>query len=210
MNSYACPEVQVTKVMNWNAKYAWGFSESDFSSAQERAAELPAGDPRSARYPVLVPYLHDVGATFDALCRLLADVDKFVPESDLRGDPRHLRMLSPEDHIPGLRWEVIGLKDHMQTAPDVCRGPDSAHAGILAAAAHFDDWRKALGTKTEPEVFLTGHQASRFSDTDTPEWWIVPQLARSSILRKKLLLHGALEHPTNLYGTACPTIHQRL
>ncbi len=46
------------------------------------------------------------------------------------------------------------------TRPVNVRGPDSAHAEILAAAAHFPYWVRAMDGQTVPYVWLSGYQVT--------------------------------------------------
>jgi hypothetical protein len=44
--------------------------------------------------------------------------------------------------------------------PENVRGPDSAHAELLAAAAHFPDWICAMDGKRVPYVWVCGYQVT--------------------------------------------------
>ncbi len=83
-----------------------------------------------------------------------------------RYDPRPMpvRLLPGITHWPGVRRMTIDFGalwipgEHRR--PSNLRGPDSAHAEILTAAAHFPDWARAMDGISVPDIWLSGYQVT--------------------------------------------------
>jgi hypothetical protein len=161
---FCSPEQQIASVRSWNLERGMGFIEAHFIQAQIQLAQLPARD--GLTVPVLVPYLEEAGETFDALWGVVEFVyDEHYRWSELKSDKRHLRLLEGIEH-PGrcLRWEIINFGAHHEpeNGRRVCdvRGSSSAHAGVLAAVAHFPKWVAAMDGDKVPYVDIAGYEAS--------------------------------------------------
>jgi hypothetical protein len=65
-------------------------------------------------------------------------------------------------HRPGLRRVTVDLGAHFEPGRNVSankvRGHDSAHAEVLAAAAHFPRWVRAMDGQTVPYTWLSGYE----------------------------------------------------
>jgi hypothetical protein len=177
---FCSPEQQIASVRDWNLTRGWGFIEAHFVQAEAQLEQLP---PRvGLKVPVLVPYFGKVGETFDALWDVVESAyDEHYRNPNLKSDKRHLRLLEGIEH-PGrcLRWEIIDLGAHHEpkNGREVrnVRGVDSAHAGVLAAVAHFPKWVAAMDGDKVPYVDIAGYEAS--VEGDVP-WRSVPFLDRN-------------------------------
>jgi hypothetical protein len=177
---FVSPDQQITNLRQWmDFGHLQGFTEADFDSVLEAKGKLP--NPVGLTVPVLVPYLGKVGDTFDALWDVVESVyDEHWRNPGLKSDKRHLRLLEGIEH-PGkcLRWEIIDLGAHHEpkNGREVrnVRGAGSAHAGVLAALAHFPKWVEAMDGETVPYVDIAGYEAC--VDGYDP-WRFVPYVDR--------------------------------
>jgi hypothetical protein len=198
-------EAQVEAVRTWSARFGWGFTEGDFADALKRANSLPAADESSASVPVLVPYLNDVWVTFDQLWRILFERERAQLSENIVAQPNHLRLAPGIAHAPGLRWELIAIQAHYGKRPSEVRGPNSAHAGVLAAAAHLPGWTSLIGKKDHPEAVLAGYELNPEGDLDS-DWPAVPELTRPGLMRRHLALTVIRVDAPNPYHLASPEI----
>ena len=168
---------QLANVRRWNAERDWGLP----------AAELDAIDltPRTHADPLVVDliavYLDTVplgegDGHLDGVrrtCHELWDVaseqqpktwfwdwvrDRYDPR------PKPVRLLPGIIHWPGVRRMTVDLGAHWvpgeHIRPSSIRGPGSAHAEILAAAAHFPRWARAMDGVSVPYIWLSGYQVT--------------------------------------------------
>ncbi len=153
-------EQQLENVKVWSRHRDWGFTDSDFEQAKTRLASITQPTGRLTTL-VLVPYLDTVQWTFDELWQVAATHQPNKWRSSyLKGDSDHLRLLEGITHQCGLRWETIELDANRGKAPADVRDQQLAHAGLLAAAAHFPNWVQAMDGKTVPYVWMAGYQVS--------------------------------------------------
>lgn len=164
LDLFVDPKQQADNMRQWNTQSNFGFTKDDFGPILEAMARLPL--PNGLTAPVLVAYLETVGETFEALWSAVESVyAKNYRWDEVKSDRHHLRLLDGIEH-PGrcLRWEVIDLGAHHEPENGRLvrnvRGPDSAHAGVLAAAAHFPEWVAAMCGKTVPYVDIAGYQCT--------------------------------------------------
>jgi len=168
---------QLDNVRRWNEDRDWGLP----------AAELDAIDltPRTHADPLVVDliavYLDDVhdgdgDGQLDGVRRtcheLWAIASQQQPKTWFwdwvrdRYDPRPkpVRLLPGIIHWPGVRRMTVDLGAHwvpgQHIRPSSLRGPDSAHAEILAAAAHFPRWARAMDGVSVPYIWLSGYQVT--------------------------------------------------
>jgi len=168
---------QLANVRRWNEERNWGLNP----------AELDAIDltPRTHADPLVVDliavYLDDLPAedgqeALDGVRRTSRELWTIAAEHQPtswywdwvrdRYDPRPMpvRLLPGIIHWPGVRRMTIDLGalwipgEHRR--PSNLRGPDSAHAEILAAAAHFPDWARAMDGISVPYIWLSGYQVT--------------------------------------------------
>lgn len=148
---------QVANLLRLNRKHHWGFTAEDF-------ANLPPPPPwpkQPLGAVVLVPYLATPGETITELwIAAFGRLKMHWNDARLPPEEREVRMLEGITHRPGLCWEVIDFGAHLGKNPIDVRGPDSAHAGILAAAVHSKRWANALGGAKAPSVWLAGYRTA--------------------------------------------------
>jgi len=168
---------QLANVRRWNAERGWRLSGDELD-----AIDLT---PRTYADPLVVDviavYLDDlperdgqqpldgVRRTFHELWAVAAEQqpktwfwdwvrDRYNPR------PKPVRLLPGIIHWPGVRRMTIDLGAHWEPAkhlrPGNLRGPNSAHAEILAAAAHFPKWARAMDGRSVPYIWLAGYQVT--------------------------------------------------
>ncbi|MDQ3734466.1 MAG: hypothetical protein M3400_10785 [Actinomycetota bacterium] len=168
---------QLANVRRWNEERGWGLDP----------AELDAIDliPRTYSDPLVVEviavYLDDLAErdgqepldgirrTFHELWQVACEKqpktwfwdwvrDRYNPR------PKPVRLLPGIIHWPGVRRMTVDLGAHWvpgeHIRPSNLRGPDSAHAEILAAAAHFPKWARAMDGTSVPYIWLSGYQVT--------------------------------------------------
>jgi len=170
---------QMDNVRRWNMEKGWGFGEADFS-----AVDLTPGqydDPLVA--DVIAVYLPGdvsldaVRRTCDELWGVLCDQypnawcwDEKCWDLRLVGR-KQVRLLNGIAHQSGIRRVTLDLGAHWDpvrpTRSIDIRGRDSAHAEVLAAAAHFPGWVRAMDGMTVPFALLSGYQVTLVE----PESW---------------------------------------
>lgn len=160
---FISPKDQLAKVHDWNTSRSWGFTKKDFRDAE---AALGRQDWPSDRLTalVLVPYLASVGDTFEELWKVASEQQpSYRYSGELKSTPEYLRLLDDITHKPGLRWEAIDLGANWDVNTGVrpvdVRDANSAHAGVLASAAHSPEWVQAMDGTNVPFVWLPGYQA---------------------------------------------------
>jgi hypothetical protein len=198
-------EVQLANVRNWNKMRDWGFTDADFDGL-----DLTPVERSGLVVDVIAVYLPDEGntsgiqRTFEELWDIGSSIQpgKWRYES-LKSDKKHLRLLDGIEHTPGIRRVTLDLganwdpKDGIR--PMDVRGPDSAHAEVLAAAAHFPDWVQAMDGERVPYVWMPGYQATIPGDG---AWRSVPYLGWGSGGRRVRL--GADWDGARFCSWACP------
>jgi hypothetical protein len=165
---------QLANVRRWNEDREWGFTSADFE-----ALDLT---PRAHVDPLVVDLLAVyLRAEFPAdeldgvrrTCHELWDVASDRQPNSWSWDwmqptyyshRKPVRLLSGIEHQPGLRRVSVDLGAHWlpgrHVRPQNLRQPSSAHAEILAAAAHFPRWAQAMDGVSVPFVWLAGYQVT--------------------------------------------------
>ena len=204
---FVSPEAQIANMRGWNLEHGLGYIDAYFVEAEEAARQLTWPEDRLVVH-VLVPYAETVDATLETLWTIASGLQPNNWRWDgMKSGPENLRLLDGIEHKPGLRWEAIDLganwdpKDGIR--PMDVRGPNSAHAGILAAAAHFPKWVQAMDGEKVPYVWLPGYQVNVAGEAP---WRRVPYLGWDSVLRK-VNLH-ALWKDHRFYKWACPVVRE--
>ena len=177
---------QIENIEEWNQCFSWGFTHEQIRQATDSAPKWPENKLVAV---VLVPYLDDVWTTFDDLWSTAAVQQAICYRYDAF-DAEFLRLREEIQH-PGkcLRWEVIDLAAMWDSrngkAPKDVRDHKSAHAAILAAAAHHPRWVRAMDGKNVPYVWLAGYECGMKRD-QIP--WL--QFVSTDQLPLKLLAHS--------------------
>ena len=170
---------QLENVRRWNLEKGWGFTEADFEGI-----DLTDGVYDDALVAdVIAVYLpgdeelDPVRRTCDELWDVLGDQypntwcwDEKCWDLRLVGR-KQVRLLHGIVHQPGVRRVTLDLGAHWDAVHPTrsidIRGRDSAHAEVLAAAAHFPGWVRAMDGMTVPFALLSGYQVTLVE----PESW---------------------------------------
>jgi hypothetical protein len=169
----ASPGEQVRNVAEWSAARGWGFETEPSQLAVAAAAQPPTTVVGELTVNVLVPYLGDaegivgVQRTFDELWTVVRKrLGRSWRSGYARSDQQDLALYH-DTHVPGLAWEQVDLSAHWRAgarrSPRAAReaaqhaGIKLAHAGVLAAAAHFPGWVRAMDGSAIPFVEIAGY-----------------------------------------------------
>lgn len=168
---FASLDQQLANVRRWNDERGWGFSASDIESVDL----TPGDDSKPLVVDVIAVYLDDSGPlsgvrrTCHELWRLAAEEFPNAWSWDWywdewRNRPKPVRLLDGIVHRPGVRRVTLDLGAHWRRGRQVraihVRGRNSAHAEILAAAAHFPRWLRSMDGVRVPYTWLAGYQVT--------------------------------------------------
>jgi hypothetical protein len=158
---------QLANVRRWNEEREWGFPEWELE-----ALDLsPASHGSSLVVDVLAVYLPGMAERkmngVQWTCSELWDLaSQRQPNSwcwdERMESPKPVRLLEGIAHQPGVRRVTLDLAAswdrRVGVRPLDVRTPSSASAEILAAAAHFPEWVRAMDGERVPFVCLAGYQ----------------------------------------------------
>ncbi len=163
---------QLDNVGRWNEERGWGFGPADFEAVD--VGPKRHGDPLVV--DVVAVYLpgddelDGVRRTCDELWALVASQHPNAWCWDekcwdaRRVGRKQVRVLHGIAHQPGIRRVTLDLGAHWNpqrpTRSIDVRGVDSAHAEVLAAAAHFPSWIRAMDGRSVPYALLSGYQVT--------------------------------------------------
>ena len=184
---FTSPYEQLNNVRTWNDKRGWGFTNGDFPPFPRNPPSI-----NTLEVPVLAVFLPSRGVGRNLVpgyvrtARELWEIARNRQRMSLQGgnlqfDANYLRLLEGTEiaHKPGIRWVMANLGAHWSVDRPVelrdVRGSDSAHAEILAAAAHFPNWLRAMNGTEVPFVWLPGYQVRA---PDEGSWAHAPYLHR--------------------------------
>ena len=160
---------QLGNVRRWNEQRRWGFSAADFHSVDL----TPQAGSGSLVVDIIAVYLPDsseldgVRRTCHELWAVAAQQQPHAWSWDWYSDrwenrPKPICLADGMVHEPGIRRVCVDLAAHFEPErhlrPSRMRSEDSAHAEVLAAAAHFPRWVRAMDGKTIPYTWLAGYQ----------------------------------------------------
>jgi hypothetical protein len=164
-------EIQRDNVRRWNEEREWGLSTADIEriDVTPTAHDDPLIVDLVAVYLPATRRLDGVRRTCDELWKVAAEQQPSAWSFDWewdewKHDPKPVRLLDGIEHEPGVRRVTVDLGAHWEPGttkyrrPRAIRGTDSAHAELVAAAAHFPDWVRAMDGKSVPFVWLSGYQ----------------------------------------------------
>jgi hypothetical protein len=190
---------QLANVRRWNEERGWGFTEADF----EAVDTTPADHTEPLVVDVIAVFLPDhdgvdgVRRTFEEVWEVatLEAPEAWSFRQHIAG-PRPVKLLPGGTHTPGIRRVTIDLGagwDPVNGARAIeIRGRDSASAEVLAAAAHFPEWVRAMEGVSVPFVYLAGYVVSH---PENEAWRHVPCLSWNEFLgRINLMDHWADHH----------------
>lgn len=167
---------QLANIRRWNEVREWGFD----------AAALDSIDltPRTHSDPLIVDLIavyldgiyRDELGYLDGVRRTCHEMWSVATERQLytwswdwlrdtyQSQPKPVRLLPGIDHRPGVRRITLDLgadwTPGRHLRPRNLRGVASAHAEILAAAAHFPRWARSMNGSSVPYVWLCGYQVT--------------------------------------------------
>jgi hypothetical protein len=160
---------QLGNLRRWNEERQWGFSASDFHAVDltPRAGNKPLVVDLIAVYLPDTAELNGVQRTCHELWTVAAQQQPDTWSWDWYDDrwgqrPKPVRLLGGLIHQPGIRRVTIDLGAHFEPGryvrPSTLRGMDSAHAEVLAAAAQFPRWIRAMDGNNVPYTWLSGYE----------------------------------------------------
>jgi hypothetical protein len=160
---------QLDNIRQWNEQRRWGFSPDDLDSVDLS----PSGEYEPLVVDLVAVYLDDtaeltgVRRTCHELWTLAAEQQPHSWCWDWYWDkwlhrPKPVGLLEGIVHRPGIRRVTVDLGAHFEPGRDISankvRSHDSAHAEVLAAAAHFPRWVRAMDGQTVPYTWLSGYE----------------------------------------------------
>ncbi|MDQ3761877.1 MAG: hypothetical protein M3460_09295 [Actinomycetota bacterium] len=193
---------QLGNIRRWNAERRWGFTAGDLHSVDLT--------PRAGNDPLVVDvitvYLDDstklngVQRTCHELWTVAAEQQPHSWSWDWYWDrwehcPKPVRLIDGLVHRPGIRRVTVDLGAHFKPGryvrPSTLRSTDSAHAEILAAAAHFPRWIRAMDGNEMPYTWLAGYEVVI---RGRPAPGRLPALSWSNLRRTMSLTAGWTDH----------------
>ena len=156
---------QVAAIRRWNEELGWGFTTEDFDAIDLNPADHddPLVVDLIAIYLPGDDELDGVRRTAEELWAIIAEQQPNAWCWDMpKRSNKPVRLLRRIEHRPGLRRVTLDLGAHWDSLvgfrPIEVRSSDSAHAEVLAAAALFPDWVRAIDGIAVPHVVLSGYQ----------------------------------------------------
>jgi hypothetical protein len=160
---------QLDNVRRWNRERHWGLPDAELDLVDLVPSEHadPLVTDVVAVYLAGDGHLDGVRRTCHELWTLAAEQ---MPNSwswdwyrdKWQHNPKPVRLLDGLTHRPGVRRVTVDLGAHWTYGryirPIRVRGKDSAHAEILAAAAHFPRWLRSMDGQSVPFTWLPGYQ----------------------------------------------------
>jgi len=168
---------QLDNIRRWNSDREWGLPERAFDNLDLR--------PRIHADPLVVDliavyldaeYRGEDEGEMDGVRRTCHEMWEVATERYLNtwcwdwirdayeSRPKPVRLLAGLQHRPGVRRVTVDLGAHWAPGrhirPRNLRGRDSAHAELLAAAAHFPRWARAMDGICVPFPWLSGYQVT--------------------------------------------------
>jgi len=209
---------QLANIRRWNDDREWGFTRTELAAVDltERVHPDPLVVDLIAVY-LPDEYRGEDGGVLDGVRRTCHELWSVVTERydrtwswdwvrDVYEDrPKPVRLLPGIVHRPGVRRVSVDLGAHWHpprpVRPRRVRGPDCAHAELLAAAAHFPRWVRAMDGIAVPFVWLAGYQVTH------PEAGVDERLlALAWVGYRRTLSLTVARADHSFTGWACPTV----
>jgi hypothetical protein len=201
---------QLANIRRWNEERGWGLNASDFHSVDL----TPRAGNRRLVVDLIAVYLRDSAEMDDVqrTCHELWTVaaaqqphtwswDWYSDRWEQRRKP--VQLIAGLAHRPGIRRVTVDLAAHYEPGryvrPSALRSLDSAHAEILAAAAHFPRWIRAMDGKNIPYTWLSGYE---LLIRGLPAPWRLPALSWSNFRHTMSLTAAWANH--SFSGWASP------
>lgn len=166
---FASLRTQLDSIRGWNEERRWGFTLEELDSVDL----TPTVENKPLVVDLIAVYLcgdaelNGVRRTCHELWTVAAEQQPHTWCWDWYWDkwkdsPKPVRLVDGIVHRPGIRRVTVDLGAHFvpgrYLAPRKVRSPYSAHAEVLAAAAHFPRWIRAMDGKTVPYTWLSGYE----------------------------------------------------
>jgi hypothetical protein len=193
---------QLGNVRRWNEERRWGFSANDLHSVDltPRAGNDPLVVDLIAVYLGANAEMSGVQRTCHELWTVAAQQqphswswDWYVDRWEQR--PKPVWLVDGLVHRPGIRRVTVDLGAHFKPGryvrPSTLCSPNSAHAEVLAAAAHFPRWIRAMDGQDVPYTWLSGYQVVI---RGRPAPWRLPALSWSNLRRTMSLTAAWRNH----------------
>jgi hypothetical protein len=155
--------VQKANILRWSNQYGWGITEADFAGISLRRS--PHDGLVADILMVYFPNKGGVGGvrrSLESYWTIAARNQTRSYRQDILTDSRNLRLIREVDYRPGIRRITIDLAANWDysngTRPVDVHSSSSASAEVLAAAAHFPNWVRAMDGISIPYVWLPGYQ----------------------------------------------------
>lgn len=201
---------QIGNIRRWNEERHWGFTAADLHSVDL----TPRARDDALVVDLIAVYLPDtqerngVQRTCHELWTVAAAQQPHSWSWDWYGDKwgyrsKPVRLAEGLLHRSGIRRVTVDLGAHFvpgrHVRPSALRGPNSAHAEVLAAAAHFPRWVRAMDGASVPYTWLPGYEVM-IRGRPTP--WRLPALSWSHLRNTVSLTAAWLNH--SFSGWAAP------
>jgi hypothetical protein len=202
---------QLANVREWNEERRWGFSADDFDSVDltPRVQDKPLVVDLIAVYLGGNTELNGVRRTCHELWTVAAEQQPHAWSWESHWDKwrdylKPVRLLNGIVHRPGIRRVTVDLGAYFEPGrylrPSSVRSQYSAHAEVLAAAAHFPRWIRAMDGETVPYTWISGYEVMFWN---RPRLERLPALSWSKLRRTMSLTAAWAEH--SFSGWAAPT-----
>lgn len=147
---FSAPAEQIEIIRQCNETFKWGYSESDFQSAQKSA---PEGNSRLDRAAALLPTPAD--SEEEVFWKLWNCLEE---REDLwRWEKVSFSQVSfGERFTRGLDWVILDLESHRGLAPKDVDRDGSPTIQLIAAALIHPGWLRAMDGKNVPFVWIAG------------------------------------------------------
>ncbi|HVX58707.1 MAG TPA: hypothetical protein VG964_03135 [Candidatus Saccharimonadales bacterium] len=159
------PAQQITWMQLMNDRFKWGFTSEQF----EQLPAPPAWPQERLQAVVLVPYFNSRKKTFEELRRAiyyhtrfgLHDPYRVYWEEGVDKESDYVRHVTGTSmRFPGMYWRIVDLGINRGNAPWEAAETRQPLAGaeVLAAAALFPKWLKAMDGQDVPFVWVGGYK----------------------------------------------------
>lgn len=201
-NMFVSLREQLDNIREWNQERRWGFSADDLDVVDliSSVENEPLVVDVLAVYLGGDSHLDGVRRTCHELWTVAAQSQPHTWSWDWYWDkwmdrPKPVRLRDGIVHRRGIRRVTVDLGAHFEPGrylrPSQVRGPDSAHAEVLAAAAHFPRWLRAMDGETVPYTWISGYEVMVW-EAPSPER--LPALSWSRFRRTMSLTAAWADH----------------
>ena len=202
---------QLDNVREWNEERRWGFRADDLGAVDltPRVEDQPLVVDLIAVYLGGNAELNGVRRTCHELWTVAAEQPPHTWSWESHWGKwkdylKPVRLRNGIVHRPGIRRVTVDLGAYFEPGrylrPNRVRGQYSAHAEVLAAAAHFPRWIRAMDGQTVPYTWVAGYEVMIW---ERPSSERLPALSWSGLRRTMSLTAAWANHAYS--GWAAPT-----